>query len=329
MVTSKLTIDLLTYLNGQNPNNTGLNIQAIKRLKSGWAGDIYSFHLLSTDRAIDRNLILKIYSATETGIYSIERESKALKVLRREGLPVPQLFYSDTSLKYLGRPFIIMESIQGNLMWDEYTAADESRKTVLEKTFAGLLFHLHSIDVKSIAPNFKTEDTSLLIKREMKEIKKIIDTLKLHEYNDLYKWLASNEKNVQHLKPAILHRDYHPWNVIKNTDNSFYVIDWVWGIGDYRFDLAWTVSLMERSGFKQFATKTFDAYSELFKGDIENFEYFKVLATLRWLLNVTSSIKSGTNLREGTKEEFESFLKVPTKNALDMIKDITDISVTL
>lgn len=329
MVTSKLITDLSAYLNGQNPNNTKLYVDSMQKLKSGWAGDIYSFHLLSDDKAIDKNLILKIYSATEMGIYSIEKESIALKLLHKESLPVPKLFYSDTSLKYLGRPFIIMETIQGDLLWDEYNVADESRKTVLVKTFASLLFQLHSIDVKSIAPNFKTEDTSLLISKEMEEIKKIIAALKLHEYNDLYKWLTYNQKNVQHLKPAILHRDYHPWNVIKNTDNLFYVIDWVWGIGDYRFDLAWTVTLMERSGFEQFAQKTFDAYCEFFKGDIENFEYFKVLATLRWLLNVTSSIKSGTNLREGTKEEFESFLKVPIKNALDMIKKITDISVTI
>lgn len=329
MCESKLSNTLLAYLIGQISDNNGLNIQAMKKLKSGWAGDIYSFHLTNIDKTIDKNLILKIYSATETGIYSIEKESTALRKLYCKGFPVPQLFYSDTSLKYLNRPFIIMEAIQGDLLWDAYINADESQKACLEKTFAGLLFELHSIDVRVIEPDFKPENTSVLINSELQEIKNMIDNLNLYKLNAVYQWLAYNKKTIHNLKPAILHRDYHPWNIIGNQNGFYYVIDWVWGIGDYRFDLAWTVTLMERSGFEEFSKKTFEAYSALCKNSIENFEYFKVLATLRWLLNVTSSIKSGTNLREGTKDEFESFLQVPIKNALDMIKNITDIYVTL
>lgn len=329
MSISKLTDDLLVYLKGQFPDNKNLFIQAFIKLKSGWAGDIYSFNLLNSDKTINKNLILKIYSSSEMGIYSIEKESIALNKLHREGFPVPELFYYATSLKYLGRPFIIMESIQGNLLWDVYTKADENKKISLEKTFAGLLFQLHSIDVQTIQSNFKQENTELLIKSELYEIKEIIDKLKLYEFNSIYQWLVAKEKAIQNLKPAILHRDFHPWNVIEGNNGIYYVIDWVWGIGDYRFDLAWTITLMERSGFESFASNAFAAYAKLSRDRIENFEYFKVLATLRWLLNVTASIKSGTNLREGTKDEFKSFLEVPIKNALLMLKNITNIDVNL
>ena len=63
---------------------------------------------------------------------------------------------------------------------------------------------------------------------------------------------------------------------------------------------------MERSGFEEFSQKVFKKYAELKNENIDNFEYFKVFSTLRWLINVIISLKTGENLNETRNEEFEN-----------------------
>lgn len=329
MDVSELICDLKNYFRSTLPDGNNFSVQAFKVLKSGWAGDIYSFNLVNYDRNIDEQLVLKIYNSSKDGVYSIEKEGRALETLNKLEFPVPKIFKYDTSLNYFGRPFIIMEEVKGSLLWEEYIKADENKKKILLEYFTRLLFKLHSIEIANIDPDYDFESKQLSIDNELNEIEEIIYGQKLLELNEVYQWLIDNKKHINNLKPAILHRDYHPWNVIVTPSGSCRVIDWVWGIGDYRFDLAWTVTLMERSGFSQFAVEVFESYSKLCKYKIDNFEYFKVLATLRWLLNVTSSIKTGENLREGTAEEFKDFLEMPIKNALQMIKNITNIDVEI
>ena len=55
---------------------------------------------------------------------------------------------------------------------------------------------------------------------------------------------------------------------------------------------------------------------------INNFDYFKVLATLRWLMNVKESLKTGENLNEARKLESEAFFKPLIENAIKLIVDI-------
>ena len=107
------------------------------------------------------------------------------------------------------------------------------------------------------------------------------------------------------------------------------VIDLLWGIGDYRFDLAWMYTLMERSGFEDFSNNVLKKYKELKNENINNFEYFKVLSTLRWLINVIISLKTGENLNETRNEEFENFISPLIQKGIRLIQEITCIQIII
>jgi aminoglycoside phosphotransferase (APT) family kinase protein len=300
-------------------------IEDIAQLKSGWAGDIFSFNVI-VDGKIQDKLILKIYEGTQNGISSIEKECKALASLKKVGYPVPELFSYDTTLNEFDKPFLIMERIEGKLLWDIYMEDKEQQSKYMQQ-FTKLLYDLHSLDVKNIQPDFEVTDPITLIDHELDEISQIIHQYKIFEFEEIYQWLQDKKTSLSDLKPSIMHRDYHPWNVLVDETSNPYVIDWVWGIGDYRFDLAWTVTLMERSGFEQFAAEVYNEYLALMNNPMKDFEYFKVLATLRWILNVTVSIRSGENLREGDVENFRKFIKGIAENAIQLMQSITDIKL--
>ncbi|MGM9886368.1 MAG: hypothetical protein ACI31W_03925 [Lactococcus sp.] len=48
---------------------------------------------------------------------------------------------------------------------------------------------------------------------------------------------------------------------------------------------------MERSGFSDFAKRFLENYENISGKKCEDFDYFKQLATLRWLVNVSVSLK--------------------------------------
>lgn len=304
---------------------------SITQLKSGWAGSVYSFEVNDYEKSELKEYIIKIYSGNEQGVEGIEKECRALKFLAKSGYNVPEYIGHSTLMNEFEYPFLVMEQIKGKMFWDVYQVAEAKEKKEMVITFSRLLYDLHKKDIE-ITNIDKTKVESIeLIDKELEEIKEILEIYSIAQLKPIYLWLEHEKNTVVDLSPSILHRDYHPWNIIINQRNQPYVIDWVWGIGDYRFDLAWTICLLERSGFDSFAEEAFTAYKELLGKEIKNFDYFKVLSTLRWLLNVSASLISGENLRDGEGQAFREFLKMPVEKACETFNEIlnTEISYTL
>ncbi|MCX8128904.1 MAG: aminoglycoside phosphotransferase family protein [Clostridia bacterium] len=316
------------YLDDQFPYKHILEVFDLKQLSSGWAGDVYSFSVaLDTQtETANESYIIKTYSESDSGVKSIIKEYKALDFLYSSGYPVPKPIIHNTDTVFFGKPFIIMEQIKGMLLFESYTNSPLDKKASVLRTFAHLLFHLHSIDAKGIEPGFSSRGQALL-DTEIGEIKALIDLYQIDSLRRIYEWIINNKKTVSGIKPSILHRDYHPWNVIEDTAGHHFVIDWIWSIGDFRFDLAWTVTLMERAGFESFAKGFLEEYELMCGSRIDNLEYFKVMAALRWLLNVTVSVKTGDNLRGGDSKAFKEFLEPLVNKALTMFQAITGILI--
>ena len=86
---------------------------------------------------------------------------------------------------------------------------------------------------------------------------------------------------------------------------------------------------MERSGFEDFSQNVLKKYKELKNENINNFEYFKVFSTLRWLINVMISLKTGENLNETRNKEFENFVSPLIQKGIRSIQEITRIQITI
>lgn len=303
-------------------NRLNAKIQDIKVLKSGWAGEIISLKFKDNTQ----KYVIKTYNSSKNGIENIKQEWKGLNLLYNANYPVPRPIMSDFVNE---QPYIVMEEIEGKNLWTCYeTLSKEDKDQLLEK-FVKVFFELHGLDVSIVDKELVKDSTISFIEKEINEIKKLVEENKLEYFAQIIDWLQKEKANIIDEKLSIIHRDYHPWNVIVDNNEKIYVIDLLWGIGDYRFDLAWMYTLMERSGFEDFSQNVLKKYKELKNENINNFEYFKVFSTLRWLINVMISLKTGENLNETRNKEFESFVSPLIQKGIRSIQKITGIQIII
>lgn len=301
-------------------NKIKMQIENVEILKSGWAGEILSLTL----KGSDIKYIVKTYGSSKNGFQDLKQEWKGLNILYRASYPVPKPIVSDFTNE---KPYIVIGKIEGDNFWNCYQRASNQNKKKLLEGFVELFLRLHELDIYIADKRFTEDSTFDFIKEEINDIKKLIEHNNLDNFTQIIDWLQMGRVNVSPHKLSIIHRDYHPWNVIVDNNNKMYVIDLVWGIGDYRFDLAWMSTLMERSGFDDFSVTAFNKYEELKNEAISDFDYFKVLSTLRWLVNVMLSLKTGSNLNQTRNAEFENFILPLINNGKGLIQKITHINV--
>ncbi|WP_322459412.1 aminoglycoside phosphotransferase family protein, partial [Clostridium perfringens] len=132
-----------------------------------------------------------------------------------------------------------MEEIEGENLWDCYQTISKEDKDQLLERFVKVFFELHELDVSIVDKELVKDSTISFIEKEINEIKKLVEENKLEYFTQIIDWLQKEKTNIIGEKLSIIHRDYHPWNVIVDNNEKIYVIDLLWGIGDYRFDLAW------------------------------------------------------------------------------------------
>lgn len=303
-------------------NRLGAKIKDIKVLKSGWAGEIISLKFKDNIQ----KYVIKTYNSSKNGLENIKQEWKGLNLLYNANYPVPRPIMSDFVNK---KPYIVMEEIKGENLWTCYQTSSKEDKDQLLERFVQVFFELHGLDVSIVDKELVKDSTISFIEKEINEIKMLVEENKLEYFTQIIDWLQKEKANIIGEKLSIIHRDYHPWNVIVDNNEKIYVIDLLWGIGDYRFDLAWMYTLMERSGFEDFSQNVLKKYKELKNDNINNFEYFKVFSTLRWLINVMISLKTGENLNETRNKEFENFVSPLIQKGIRSIQEITRIQITI
>ncbi|MCX7773684.1 MAG: aminoglycoside phosphotransferase family protein [Clostridia bacterium] len=290
-------------------------------LKSGWAGEITLVSLKNTNQRV----IIKTYASDREGKANLEREWQGLCFLNECHYPVPKPLWINNQCE---KPFIVMEAVSGGNLWEIYEKSAEEEQKKLMEGFTRLFYDLHRLN-PSITGTVTEGGTGGFIRRELSEIQGLMEQNGFSFLKPAYEWLEMGAASVKDMGLSILHRDYHPWNVLRDKEGKLYVIDWIWGIGDYRFDLLWTTALMARSGFEAFSEKMLSIYEAFLGHEIPDKDYFLALASLRWLMNVLISYKTGQNLNEERKEEFRQFIEPLMGRALETLNRITGGFMTL
>jgi len=104
------------------------------------------------------------------------------------------------------------------------------KESEMTKMFSKLLYELHQIPLPEELKMHIEDDERRLISKEIQEIAELLNRYaQLKRLLPVVEWLCAHEDEVNDLKPAILHRDYHPWNVVVDENKNAKVIDWVWG----------------------------------------------------------------------------------------------------
>ena len=297
----------------------------------GWASTVYTFSLRcdKSKRSSEQVFVLKTYAPTTSGRRKALREWQALVALRAADYPVPRVIVVEQNDRYLGYPFVVMERVPGRPLWHIYEHAEWSTQATLTALFVKQLVALHALAPSVLEAATTHAQPYAFVEHELTQIRRLIQELPYPTLVGVAQWLELRKHTVPCDHPAILHRDYHPWNVLVETTEHCTVIDWDWQIGDFRFDLAWTLTLMRRSGYDAFSQDVRQTYARQSGRSLAGLEYFEVLATLRWLLNVMHALQSGEALRDSAQAGFRDFLVEPTRNAVAFLQEGAGVQVQL
>lgn len=197
------------------------------------------------------------------------RESWALGHLNALGVAVPDLLgtFQDAS-----GSSVLMELIEGRPIMEVLLGPDQ--KLWLER-FVNQLMQIHQIEAK------QTPQSTLPSESAFGSLVSQFDRPFQKEHQQTFDWLRKQE--VQSVTWALLHQDYHPWNVLLTPKNQLVVLDWDWSTGDPRQDVAWTRLILQKSQQPELCEAFTEQYGQQNPEAKDHLEVFDVLAHLRWL----------------------------------------------
>jgi len=316
-----------------------IEILEVTSLAKGWETELFSFILRyeEEEKWKEENLILRIYPAKDVQ-NKISWEYEVLVVLFDAGYSVPRTHFLEMNESFFGKPFIIMDRIVGDDMGEEFTKALEAndmrkiREDILP-VLIQLFVKLHNLDWRIIPIEFdekKIIDPYFFIDRNLISIDDLIHKFNLHELLPILNWLEERRDKVPTKKISILHRDFHPHNIIISKEGKAYVIDWPsCTVGDFRYDLGWTLLLVSAYTSTELRDIILNAYERELGSKVDEIEFFEVVAAFRRFSDIMIMFKHSPE-EYGLREEAIQQIKETVfhiKNIYSLIRKITNLSM--
>lgn len=291
-----------------------ISIKELENITTGWETQIYAFNVYYTDEkgsSINKPMIIRIYRG-KNGKSSAKSEYQTFSTIKQAGYSVPEIYGISLENEFIENPFLIMQKIEGKTLGALIRENPDKFEDYLI-IFSQLFVKLHQIDWKRSIKDLKYfKDASKVFIKYFELLKKEIKHYNKTEFNPILEWLLNNipESSANSENLAFIHKDFHPENILIDHQGYVFVIDWHGlEVMDYRFDLAWTLMLVETFESLDLRNAVFQMYEVYSKRELSDISFFEVAASLRRLLELSISI-SGNNDENGMK-----------KDTLDMMKE--------
>lgn len=286
---------LQTYCTNAFPDKRDLRVTGLNNISSGWESDVYAF-VLEHGRAGERereDLVLRVYPGDDARVKSA-REFRGMRWLHRARYPVPEVLALENDDSPLGRPFVIMERIEGQLLWALLFGTEREKE--LMTLFCELLVRLHTLEWRPFVDDvsrYDTGDPYTFVDRVLDSARSALEHYPQLGFAPIMEWLEARRDRVPCPRPSFVHLDFHPENVLLRDDGTAIVIDWTQvDISDPRFDLAWTLLLVGTYEAARWRNVILEQYERL-AGKVEQIEYFDVYACTKRLFSVMVSLSEG------------------------------------
>ncbi len=279
----------------------------LTRISDGWECDVFGFALEGTDSTGPRRdeLILRIYLGAEARSKASHEEA-TLRRLVEVGYPVPRVRALAIEDSPFGQPFVLMEKIDGPLLGDILARATdpEERRADLD-LFCRLLVDLHALDWRQVIPSGPRFRPDHLIDDWLAWARGFVREMGATDLDATLAWLAAHRDAVPPRALAVIHHDFHPWNVLLRSNGAPAVIDWTSAeVTDARFDLAWTLLLVQTGLGPATRAAVLAGYERLAGEPVEGLAFFEVSAAVRRLASILISLRGGAaklGLRPGAE----------------------------
>ena len=273
-------------------------IHGLERISDGWECDVYRFDLDGQEQGepARRELILRIYLG-RGATTKAEWEFRVLRTLDKAGYPVPRVDAVNTESP-LGAPLTLMERVEGGILGLQMVRAngdDELRPHLA--LFCRLLVDLHRLDWRPFVldpAGYRIEDAPARWSAGMRHW---INSLGFREFDEAFDWLDHEAPRITLGRLALVHWDFHPWNVLLRRDGSPVVIDWTSAeVTDSRFDLAWTLLLISANSGERPRNAVLAGYEREAGEPVVDLEFFEAAACLRRIASMVISLQAGSEV---------------------------------
>jgi aminoglycoside phosphotransferase (APT) family kinase protein len=279
-LTINLSDQLAHYLSSRYPEAVVSNFSL---LVSGFESEIYTFHL-QVSPFVQNDYILRLFTG-EGATNKLIREATGLSLLQKAGYPVPRLLLQEPDAGILGKPFEIIDKLEGQALWSTLATTESYQVSQLLSRFGLLLSQLHKLDWRSFMPNpdvFEKNSTSLL-EEVISQYRSLYTKYNLHGFLQVIDWLDTHKHEIS-VRPAVVHQDFHANNVLLCLNDQLCVIDWTqFAVSDFRIDLCWTLLIMGDLGNPDWGKQIFNAYITDATGPVEQLDYFNVIVYMKLL----------------------------------------------
>ena len=275
----------------------GARVTMPKDITVGWETQIVAF-TLEVPGEDPLELIARIYPVDD-GARKAEWEFNVMQHLASVGYPVPKVYAYEADVETLGSPFLIMERITGNTLWDVFFGSPKERYGEVLALNSRLMANLHDIPVRRVIPGvYLVKTKHRVLGRVGEEQKELTEHGLGGIFAPLIEWLKDNAERVVESPLCIIHQDFHPRNVLLREDGSPVVIDWAGcTVGDFREDLCWTGLLAGTFINDSLRQEVYDSYAEYSARELLDLPYFEAFAGLRRLADVAITLKVGASAR--------------------------------
>jgi aminoglycoside phosphotransferase (APT) family kinase protein len=326
---------LQDYCASAFPAWESLRVTDLVWLNAGWESDVYGFTAEYGPASARQSASLVIRSYPGDGAYGKSgREFTALRELGEAGYPVPQVYLLERERSPLGKPFVIMEKIEGQLMWPMLFHGPEQDQGRLLTLFCELFVRLHWLDWRRFvcdAARYERVTPYGFVDQVLGQFRASYDRFPRPDFLPVFEWLEARRDQVPCDRHGPVHWDFHPANILLRPDGSAVVIDWTQAsISDTRFDVGWTLLLIGSHEDLSWRERVLREYERLAGSPVEQIAYFEVVAALKRLYSFAVSVSHGAEtlgMRPGAEEAMKRQAGSLSR-AYDMLVERTGVRVS-
>jgi aminoglycoside phosphotransferase (APT) family kinase protein len=198
-----------------------LRVIAVEAIPEGHSGFTYFVTVEDSEGPARYVLRLPPPGARIAGPADVVRQGRIMAALHAAGLPTPKIPTTSTEAVIDGRPFILMEAVEGTRI---ERAATEHKALDIAASAVGVLKRLHALpldktgigDEESIGLQAEMMRWAMLMQRAPEEL-----TIRAGELGGLLSVQLPVER-----APTLVHGDYHYGNMLFRGPEVVAVLDW-------------------------------------------------------------------------------------------------------
>ncbi|HEX7775786.1 MAG TPA: phosphotransferase family protein [Parvibaculum sp.] len=244
---NELETRFAAYLQHKMPQASNVEVAGLSRIHGGASRETYRLRASWQEGGQRRERALILRRDPVASLIETERdlEYNAYRAFHPTGLPVPEPLYLETDLKWLDRPFFVMEQIEGCAAGSAFNADPYgAHREKIGRQFWTHLGKIAGADPKAIGftgGRAVEPDKSWL--HELEKWEKVIDEDELIPQpiaRAAIRWMKRNPP-PRSPKISVVHGDYRTGNFLFNGEGEIRaILDWeMCHLGDPLEDVAW------------------------------------------------------------------------------------------